>query len=138
MYGLGEYPGAVCFDQTRWSFLPYWYDTTPELLCKAKFVTTGREPVGLTMPVPMPTGAAVVPGATQPDLFTGDPQSIINSAIDPSAAQDRSNIKNFFASVNSALQIDPSAGAPAGPGTDYTTVALVIAGAAALIFIGGR
>jgi len=34
--GLGEYPGYVCYDATRPSWLPNWLDTPTESLCKLK------------------------------------------------------------------------------------------------------
>jgi hypothetical protein len=34
MSGLAEYPGYVCYDATRPSWLPYWLDTLGEETCK--------------------------------------------------------------------------------------------------------
>jgi hypothetical protein len=36
LYGLGEYPGYVCYDASRPSWLPNWLDTWTESTCKLK------------------------------------------------------------------------------------------------------
>ena len=39
MSGLAEYPGYVCYDAARPSWLPYWWDTWTESTCKLKQAT---------------------------------------------------------------------------------------------------
>jgi len=34
--GLGEYPGFYCYDKGRPDWLPYWWDTWGESVCKFK------------------------------------------------------------------------------------------------------
>jgi hypothetical protein len=75
---------------------------------------------------PAPTAPAV-PVGYQGGLLTGDPQALINSTIDPSAAQDRLNIANWFAQVNAANQ----AGNP--PPLTGNTLALLVIGGIALL-----
>lgn len=36
--GMGEYPGFYCYDKDRPSWMPYWWDTWGESVCKVKAV----------------------------------------------------------------------------------------------------
>lgn len=36
--GMGEHPGFYCYDANRPSWLPYWWDTWGESVCKLKAV----------------------------------------------------------------------------------------------------
>jgi hypothetical protein len=63
-------------------------------------------------------------------VLTGDPQSIINSVIDPSAAQDSQGIVSWFGGLNATNQ----AGLPA-PMSGTTLALLAIGGIALLAFL---
>ncbi len=85
---------------------------------------------------PKPAPAAVVPGAYDTGGFlTGDPQALINATIDPSAAQDRLNIANWFGQVNAANVAGEN---PSPLGGTFPTLAVLAIGAVALFALVKR
>lgn len=106
--GLGVYPGDPCYDPTRPSWLPYWWDTNSENLCRF-----GAYPGVTTLaPVPAPPGGQA-PGAPQtleqmtvPGAYT--PDMSMTAAHDATAAANLSFFQNLAQS--------PAFGAPPGPG----------------------
>jgi hypothetical protein len=103
--GMGLYPNQPCFDPTRPSWLPYWWDTNSENLCKFGVYPS----VSTLAPVPPPPPAAP-PGAPQtqeqmtvPGAFTPE------QAATESATQSTQGWQNFFNQL-------ASGGAFGGPG----------------------
>lgn len=133
--GVGSYPGEPCYDPTRASWLPYWLYNDTELLCnmqsraaKEHIDLLQAEAAGQIQAPSRPPTPSVPAGGyvTGPGPTVSDPNAVDN-IIATQAAAWRAQAQQEFTEFSENNPV-----AAEEPGTNFTTVALVVAGIAAV------
>jgi hypothetical protein len=127
--GMGMYPTDACYDPSRPSWLPYWWDTPSESGCRYQVYPD----VTTLAPVPAPPGGQpmgapqTIAQMTTPGLWTP------SQAIDAGANATRQANLKFFTDLASQQAYGAPPPAPTNPFSSWLTWLLVAAGAALLL-----